>query len=277
MSDTITLRRHKRVPFAPVNSIRKPDADPAGQFAARHFAVKRAGFILREYARQQEDPRTASLSDETQPATIESFKESSLDDLATKMPFESSTNFVAPSGISQEEVDRRVAEAEQRGREAAQAEWVAALDQAIAALDAAGRAVGDVHRDLERRMVAPLAQASLQIGSELARQVLADASGLQRYLESVTAALQPGHSEDDPSAVKPVVEVRVNPEDLAVLERASLRPSSITFISDPLVPRSGAIASSENKVVDDRFENRIRFAKEAVLAAAADLLREPPS
>ena len=126
-------------------------------------------------------------------------------------------------------------------------------------------------------MMVPLAQASLQIGSELARQALADASGLQRYLESVTTALQPGNSDADPAAVKPVVEVRVNPEDLAVLERASLRPSSITLIADPLVPRSGAIASSENKVVDDRFENRIRFAKEAVLAAAADLLREAPS
>jgi len=277
VSETITLRRHQRVPFAPVNSIRKSDSDPAGQFAARHFAVKRAGFILREYARQQEDPRTASVSDEAQSATIESFKESSLEDLASELSFESSTNFTPPSGISQEEVDRRVAEAEQRGREAAQAEWVAALDQAIAALDAAGRAVGDAHRDLERRMVVPLAQASLQIGSELARQALADASGLQRYLESVTTALQPGNSDADPAAVKPVVEVRVNPEDLAVLERASLRPSSITLIADPLVPRSGAIASSENKVVDDRFENRIRFAKEAVLAAAADLLREAPS
>ena len=276
MSETITLRRHQRVPFAPVNSIRKSDSDPAGQFAARHFAVKRAGFILREYARQQEDPRTASVSDEAQPATIESFKESSLDNLAAEASFEPSASPL-PSGISQEEVDRRVAEAEQRGREAAQAEWVAALDQAIAALDAAGRAVGDAHRDLERRMVVPLAQASLQIGSELARQALADASGLQRYLESVTTALQPGNSDADPAAVKPVVEVRVNPEDLAVLERASLRPSSITLIADPLVPRSGAIASSENKVVDDRFENRIRFAKEAVLAAAADLLREAPS
>jgi flagellar assembly protein FliH len=277
VSETITLRRHQRVPFAPVNSIRKADSDPAGQFAARHFAVKRAGFILREYARQQEDPRTASISDEAQPATIESFKESSLEDLASELSFESSTNFTPPSGISQEEVDRRVAEAEQRGREAAQAEWVAALDHAIAALDAAGRSVGDAHRDLERRMVVPLAQASLQIGSELARQALADASGLQRYLESVTTALQPGNSDADSAAVKPVVEVRVNPEDLAVLERASLRPSSITLIADPLVPRSGAIASSENKVVDDRFENRIRFAKEAVLAAAADLLREAPS
>ena len=277
MSETITLRRHTRVPFAPVNSIRKPDADPAGQFAARHFAVKRAGFILREYARQQEDPRTAVTSDDAQSTTVQSSKESSRDELVADASFESAISPQPISGISQEEVDRRVAEAEQRGRELAQAEWVAALDHAIAALDAAGRAVGDAQRDLERRMVVPLAQASLQIGSELARQVLAEGPGLQRYLESVTAALQPGPADSQSSSTHPSVEVRINPEDLAVLERASQRPSSVTFISDPLVPRSGAIASSENKVVDDRFENRMRFAKEAVLAAAADLLREAPS
>jgi hypothetical protein len=277
VSETITLRRHKRVPFAPVNSIRKPDADPAGQFAARHFAVKRAGFILREYARQQEDPRTAVTSDDAQSTTLQSLKESSRDELVADVSFESATSPQPISGISQEEVDRRVAEAEQRGRELAQAEWVAALDHAIAALDSAGRAVGDAQRDLERRMVVPLAQASLQIGSELARQVLAEGPGLQRYLESVTAALQPGPADSQSSSTHPSVEVRINPEDLAVLERASQRPSSVTFISDPLVPRSGAIASSENKVVDDRFENRMRFAKEAVLAAAADLLREAPS
>jgi len=43
------------------------------------------------------------------------------------------------------------------------------------------------------------------------------------------------------------------------------------------VPRAGAIASSADKVVDDRFENRIRATQEAVLAAAADLLRETPA
>jgi hypothetical protein len=277
VSETITLRRHTRVPFAPVNSIRKPDADPAGQFAARHFAVKRAGFILREYARQQEDPRTTVASDDAQSTTLQSSKESARDELVADGSFESATSPQPISGISQDEVDRRVAEAEQRGRELAQAEWVAALDHAIAALDAAGRAVGDAQRDLERRMVVPLAQASLQIGSELARQALAEGPGLQRYLESVTAALQPGPTDSHSSSTHPSVEVRINPEDLAVLERASQRPSSITFISDPLVPRAGAIASSENKVVDDRFENRMRFAKEAVLAAAADLLREAPS
>jgi flagellar biosynthesis/type III secretory pathway protein FliH len=259
MSEAVSSRRHKRAPFVPVNTIRQSDVDPAGRFARRHFAVERAGFILREYARQQEDPSASPVRVEEQPAAAES---------SPPPP---------PSGISQEELDHRVAEAEQRGRELAQSEWVAALDQAIAALDAAGRAVGDAQRDLERRMVVPLAQASLQIGSELARQVLTDATGLQRYLESVTSALQPGPSDSDPLSIQSTVEVRINPEDLAVLERASQRPSSVSFISDPLVPRAGAIASSENKVVDDRFENRMRFAKEAVLAAAADLLREAPS
>jgi len=258
MSEAVSSRRHKRAPFVPVNTIRQSDVDPAGRFARRHFAVERAGFILREYARQQEDPSPPPVQVEEQQVAAES----------SPPP---------PSGISQEELDHRVAEAEQRGRESAQSEWVAALDQAIAALDAAGRAVGDAQRDLERRMVVPLAQASLQIGSELARQVLADAPGLQRYLESVMTALQSGSSDSLPSSVQPTVEVRINPEDLAVLERASQRPSSVSFISDPLVPRAGAIASSENKVVDDRFENRMRFAREAVLAAAADVLREAPS
>jgi len=190
--------------------------------------------------------------------------------------FEASTEFTS-IGVSAEEVERLVAEAEQRGREAGKAELVTALDHAIAALDAAGRAVSDAQADLERRSIVPLAQASFHIGSELARQVLSDAAGLQRYLEAVTSAIQPNVGEAESPASMAKLEVRLNPEDLALLERASFKPSSITLISDPLVPRAGAIASSENKVVDDRFENRVRFAKEAVLAAAADLLREAPA
>jgi flagellar biosynthesis/type III secretory pathway protein FliH len=277
VSEQTNSRRHKRAPFVPVDTLRKSEADPTGQFAARHFAVKRAGFILREYARQQEGPLSASINDDAQLATIGSSIELPTSEFVNDLSANSSTSGQPASGIPQEEVDRLVAEAEQRGRDSAQAEWIATLDQAIAALDAAGRAVGDAHRDLERRMVVPLAQASLQIGSELARQVLADATGLKRYIESVIATIQPGNTDADLSAATAMVEVRVNPEDLALLERASLRPSSITFIADPLVPRAGAIASSENKVVDDRFENRLRFAKEAVLATAADVLREAPS
>lgn len=274
MIDSSSPQARKPGPFVPANTSRKPEAEAASQFSARHFAAKRAGFLLREYARQQEsDPR----SSQTNAFTIASGDAEGfgVNDMRVEIPAEA----VASSaiGVSDEEVARLVAEAEQRGREVGQAELVTALDQAIAALDAAGRAVSDAQADLERRWVAPLAQASLHIGSELARQVLADAQGLQRYLEAVTAAIQPAGAEADSPLPFPALEVRMNPEDLAVLERSAVKPSSITFVSDSLVPRAGAIASSENKVVDDRFENRIRFAKDAVLAAAADLLREAPA
>lgn len=274
MIDSRSSQARKPGPFIPANTIRKPEAEAASQFSARHFAAKRAGFLLREYARQQESAPQSQAEDssETFGVAAEGFLP---DDMLVEIPAEAVAS--AAIGISEEEVARLVAEAEQRGREIGQAELVAALDQAIAALDAAGRAVSDAQADLERRWVVPLAQASFHIGSELARQVLADAQGLQRYLEAVTAAIQPAGAEADSALSFPALEVRMNPEDLAVLERSAVKPSSITFVSDPLVPRAGAIASSENKVVDDRFENRVRFAKEAVLAAAADLLREAPA
>jgi flagellar biosynthesis/type III secretory pathway protein FliH len=253
--------------------MRKTDAPSSQSFAARHFAARRAGFLLREHRRQQttrvETPDVEDGVDADVDAGVDGPGEGS-----------SAAKVDAPpmvGVISSDEADRRVAEAERRGREEGQAALVAALDQAIAALDAAGRAIAEAHGDLERRWVVPLAQASLHIGGELARQALMAPSGLQRYLEAVHAALRSDSAEVGGTDPYPPIVVRLNPEDIAVLERASLQPSAVRLVADPLVPRSGAIASSDDKVVDDRFENRLRFAKEAVLAAAADLLREAPS
>jgi len=273
--DSGSSGRRTSAPFVPANPTRPPDADVSSRFAVRHFAARRAGFLLREYARQQEDPQPVTAEFES------GFVEGAgADDLVMGEAFADGSQISeAPTiiGMSDEEVERRVAEAEQRGREAGQAELVSALDQAIAALDAAGRAVSEVQADLERRWVVPLAQASFHIGGELARQVLADAAGLRRYLEAVTSVLQTNGGEAEPAGSVPMLEVRLNPQDLEVLERAAFKPASITLVADALVPRAGAIASSENKVVDDRFENRVRIAKEAVLAAAADLMREAPA
>jgi flagellar biosynthesis/type III secretory pathway protein FliH len=242
--------------FVPADSIRRADASAVTAFAARHFAVRRAGFLLREYARQQqpEEPSVAP-PDAPSPESAEGSPDAGTDGTAT---------------TTQEELERLLAEAEQRGRDAAQAEFVAALDQAMAALESVGRAVAETHADLERRLVVPLAQASFRIGNELARQTLSDGAGLGRYLEAVVAAV------DLPTA-DTVLEVRMNPQDLDILGRSRTVAPSLRLIADPLVPRAGAIASSADKVVDDRFENRIRATQEAVLAAAADLLRETPA
>jgi hypothetical protein len=255
-SDTVT--KPARGAFVPTDSIRRADDSTVTAFAARHFAVRRAGFLLREYARQQEPE--AEQSSGTAVASTDSFGEEFAgeigDNLGTARP-------------SQEEIDQWVAEAERRGRDMAQAEFAASLDQAMAALESIGRVVAETHADLERRLVVPLAQASFRIGNELARQTLSDAPGLGRYLDAVVAAV-------DLPVGDAVLEVRMNPQDLELLGRSRVTSPSLRLIADPLVPRAGAIASSADKVVDDRFENRIRATQEAVLAAAADLLREVP-
>jgi len=170
---------------------------------------------------------------------------------------------------SQEAIDQLVLEAEQRGRDLAQAEFVLSLDQALAVLESIGRVVAEAHADLERRLVVPLAQASFRIGNELARQTLSDPAGLSRYLDAVVEAV-------DLPVGDAVLEVRLNPQDFELLGRSRVTSPSLRLIADPLVPRAGAIASSADKVVDDRFENRLRATQEAVLAVAADLLREVP-
>lgn len=269
MADPTSKLLKQPGPFVPFGPMCRPDPSSTPNFAARHFAAKRAGFLLREHRRQQAVPSDDAPVVATSDAVA---------DVQTVEQVQGSAGALASSpGIPLEEVERRVAEAERRGRDEGQAALAAALDQAISALDAAGRAVAEAHRDLERRWIVPLAQASLHIGSELARQVLTEPAGLQRYLETVTAAIGAGGADLGSVAAAIPIQVRLNPEDLAVLENASIRPSAIRLVADPLVPRSGAIVSSDDKVVDDRFENRMRFAKEAVFAAAADLLREAPS
>jgi len=267
----------QRGAFVPASSVRRHDAPAAATFAARHFAAKRAGFLLREYARQRDNPGEAlpELAVITPGNAFgdESFEFGPIGD----EPIEIVAIEDNSAGPSTEEIEQRIAEAEQRGRELAQAELAAALDQAMAALDAAGRAIAETNADLERRLVVPLAQASFNIGSELARQVLADGEGLQRYLAAVSAAVNPQGTEPASTNGIAALEVRLNPEDLAVLELASIRPSSLRLVADPLVPRAGVIATGGDKVVDDRLENRLREMREAVLSAAADLLREAPA
>ena len=277
MIDHSASALRQRGAFVPASSVRRHDAPAAATFAARHFAAKRAGFLLREYARQRDNPGEAlpELAVITPGNAFgdESFEFEPIGD----EPIEIVAIEDNSAGPSTEEIEQRIAEAEQRGRELAQAELAAALDQAMAALDAAGRAIAETNADLERRLVVPLAQASFNIGSELARQVLADGEGLQRYLAAVSAAVNPQGTEPASTNGIAALEVRLNPEDLAVLELASIRPSSLRLVADPLVPRAGVIATGGDKVVDDRLENRLREMREAVLSAAADLLREAPA
>ena len=247
---------------------RPQDASVESAFAARHFAAKRAGFLLRELARQQHPPAGQEFAELTAGTSAES-----LSVALVKGPEDLVTDAEVPAGPSPEELQRLVAEAEQRGRELALAELAAALDQAIAALDAAARSVLQMQAELEQKMVIPLAQASVHIGSELARQSLLDANGLARYVDAVAGSMADAveHQADSP------IVVHMNPEDLALIERASLRPALIKLVPDSLISSGGVTASGGDRMIDDRFENRVREVRELVLAVAADIRREDVS
>ena len=147
-----------------------------------------------------------------------------------------------------------------------------ALDAAMLALDAAARELAERQAALEREMVVPLARASLDIGAQIARQNLQSEEGLARYLQVVQASLD--DALDSSLGEGQTILARLHPEDVALLERANERPAHIRLQSDPLVARGGVILGAGDKVIDDRFENRVREIREAALAAAAEVMRD---
>ncbi|MFZ9873068.1 MAG: FliH/SctL family protein [Steroidobacteraceae bacterium] len=262
-------------PFVASETLRRRDNDGTASFAARHFAIRRAGFLLREHAKQMAAPsQFASDVAIITPAddipellsdlAIEPIGDSSSEELVDLMPLE--------SGPSEEEIAARITEAEERGRNAALAEMASALDAAMIALDAAARELSEKQALLERDLVVPLARASLDIGAQIARQNLQSEVGLGRYLQVVQATLE--ESLDSALGEGQVIIARLHPEDVALLERANERPVNIRLQSDPLVARGGVILGAGDKVIDDRFENRVREVREAALAAAAEVMRD---
>ncbi|NBW89219.1 MAG: hypothetical protein EBR51_04790 [Gammaproteobacteria bacterium] len=249
-------------PFMSAGVLRRAGDVESATFMSRQFAANRAGFLLREYAKQQEEISLEGFSmggdDAPEMAVFEA---------AT--PVELDTAPASVGGVSAEETERLVREAEQRGREQALSEMAGALDQAISSLDAAAQALLAKDAELERQMIVPLAQASVQIAAQIARQTLATPEGLERYIESVLKTLTDG----DASATADVV-VRLHPEDLALLERGSAKPQHLRLQGDEAVSRGGVLIGGEQNAIDDRLENRIREVREAALAAAAELLRE---
>jgi flagellar biosynthesis/type III secretory pathway protein FliH len=258
-------------PFVASETLRRRDNDGSASFAARHFAIRRAGFLLREHAKQMaapaqfaDDMAIITPADDVPDLLIESIDSSSTEELVDLMPI--------GSGPSEEEIEAKIAEAERRGRNAALAEMASALDSAMLALDAAARELAERQAALEREMVVPLARASLDIGAQIARQNLQSEDGLARYLQVVQTSL---HDALDSSLGEgQTILARLHPEDVSLLERANERPAHIHLQSDPLVARGGVILGAGDKVIDDRFENRVREIREAALAAAAEVMRD---
>ncbi len=244
--------------FQPSPSVKKRETDPQNAFAARHFAARRAGFLLRELARQQQQAEREPELEEIQEAIIEPAED-----------FEAT--LAAERAAEEARQQQALQDSYQRGREEAFAEVAQGLDQAILALDAAARALAERQARLERDLVIPLAKSGVEIGAQLARQKLATPDGLTQYLESVQEALRDQGDE----AV--TITAHLHPDDLALLDRGQVKPQHLRLLSDPLVSAGGVMLSATDQVIDDRFESRLREVREAVLSASADVLRLAPA
>lgn len=244
-------------PFRPSPSVKPREIDPQSAFASRHFAARRAGFLLRELARQQQQAEVAPPIEEIQEAIIEP-----AEDFAATLEAERQAEEARHA--------QAVQEAYQRGRAEAFAEVAQGLDQAILALDAAAQALADREARLERDLVVPLAKAGVDIAAQLARQKLATPEGLAQYLDAVQAAL------NDQGDDVVTVTAHLHPDDLTLLDRANVKPQHLRLLPDPLVSAGGVMLSATDQVIDDRFESRMREVREAALGTAADVLRLAP-
>jgi len=246
----------RRSPFEPVLLVSHEAISQEPVFSARSFAVDRAGFLLREFERQQ----SSSIGEaEASPVAA-----------VPALSAEEEQRLVDTAKMEQDarELQLRVDESYKRGREEALAQLGTALDTAISAMDEVARGFAARQQELELNLVVPLAKAAVEMAGQLARQRLAEPDALAAYVETVIASSAgPGNEVSGPMTV------HMNPADIETLKRATTPLSHLSLVGDDLVVPGGASLRVMDKVVDDRFENRMRDVREAALAIAADLSR----
>jgi hypothetical protein len=114
-------------PFMSAGMLRRGGESEVAAFTSRQFAANRAGFLLREYAKQQEEISLEgfSMGGDEVPAELTAVE------AAVPVVFDAPPAPGPVSGISVDNSERLVREAEQRGRELAMAEMSAPAAKAF--------------------------------------------------------------------------------------------------------------------------------------------------
>jgi flagellar assembly protein FliH len=132
-------------------------------------------------------------------------------------------------------------------------------DRAIAVLTAAARALND-------RALPVLAEAQDTLAAaavELAEAIIGHTLGEKK--SAAHAALNRAIAQLDP-AVKAVV--RMNPDDLAVLDDAVLSQHHVTLVPDPSLACGDAVTELPDGFLDARIGTALARAKAALLGCA---------
>ncbi len=156
--------------------------------------------------------------------------------------------------------DEVAAQEARRDAELAQAlaEAEARISRAIAVLNAAAEA-------LERRTIPTLAEAQDAIAAtavELAEAIIG--RELSDGETSARSALHRALADVDPELVQVV---RLNPEDLEILDWQGKLVKGVTFEADATLPRGDAVTEFEDGYLDARVASALTRARQAILGA----------
>jgi flagellar assembly protein FliH len=154
--------------------------------------------------------------------------------------------------------DEMAAQAAQHEAALAQAlaDGQARIHEALSVLNAASQA-------LARRTVPVVAEAQDAIAAtavELAEAIIG--RELSHEETSASSALHRALADVEPDLVR---QVRLNPEDLAVLERQGALAAGITFVADATLGRGDAISEFEDGYLDARIATALARARSALL------------
>ncbi|WP_158251145.1 FliH/SctL family protein [Cryobacterium sp. Y11] len=139
----------------------------------------------------------------------------------------------------------------------------AKMDRGVRVLNAAAEALDQrmlpVLIDAESTLVACALQLTEAIiGNELSRTEPSARRALDRAMRAVEAGdTAKAHS------------IRMNPDDLPLLDATTVRLSGVTFVADAEVNRGDAIAEFSEGILDARIETALARAREILLADIA--------
>ena len=258
-SENLTFKAHSFL--TPVGFLGVDAPAEKSRFAAVHFAARRANFILREHVKATEESNELKIpQEEAKPAQERP-------EAVAKTLEELDPNLrLIPESV----LEQKVKEAEERGRNKAITEMGASVESALTALSLAGQEYDLARRELEKNIVIPFSKACIAAAEKIARFALETEHGMERYLAAVEAEViqaDRGAPEQEEKYL-----IHLNSSDLNLLKNFSSERTSY-LVSDDAISRGGALIKFGDKIVDDRFDNRLREIKEKLLALVSDLMR----
>ena len=158
---------------------------------------------------------------------------------------------LAAAAVANAEADAARAERE--------AESARSVDDAVRALQAAARALAERERELTGAARAQVFARAVELAEVILGAELADGDA------SATAALRRATAAAGASEAH---EIRLNPDDLAVLDRLGAPTAGLVLVPDVTLARGDAVVAREDGLVDARIGAALERARRAVEAGS---------